>query len=541
MINLIQLSKACFAHSLNFRRGNKRKLSGSANFIGQLFVGVFIALVFCLTYLTNLKLAFSSGDMEALKMFASISLTMFVLYGLFMTSSISISLYYDVNDAPFLCLPISGFELFLARFLLSSYISFIYGGFAIITCSIATCFVLSLSAFSYIVAVVSSLLVVLLISFLSFMLDMVFAKLLRLKGKKNGIVIFATIVSLLGAGCLIVTEFIAPSLVTDAAGSTVDNSLIYSAYQYLKFIVWIGEGLYLINNLNWISLVLLLLVFAACLALCYFLANAFYIRSLSSPYSKKKKNLTAEQKEAKLKRAFSKKGGSLGEYVSREFSNLKSAPVVLISSICIFLSLGLSLLISVFAIPREELGPLFFVIIHSFLMFSFYFPFLSYSMVSLEGKSFIYLKSMPISYKKLVIAKMIPGLFLSLVFDVTMSLIYLGVYSFSYEYWLTVIFTSVTYTMASSALSSLCGTAFANFNYSTPAEIVQRGKGPLIVSVACLFLPCIALFCDLIFAFNFPNLIALGVFVSGIIYLGLALVFFKANIACFKKLINKEF
>lgn len=525
------LVKAVFATTMNARRNPKTKKLKKGTYLPQIISSIIITVVFALSFYMNFS-SYAALDLSLtdLSHYLIPSLAFTILYAFFFSLTLTFNVFFFSDNSSFLPLPISGFKLLSARFLLHLFNTFTYGAGLIFADIIMIPVILGLGPLSIVYAVLISFLLLFSIAFASFIVSCLLARLIDLKSHSNLYTIISVVLSLIGAACLLGSTTFAPDIEVEMLPSLdlapIRESLnsYYSATSFCNFLGYLPfRGVVLETTSDHLSLLYLFLILIALIGIAFLVSNFMYIKTLTINKGRKRK----KQKEERVIKDFSKLNrGKTFIYLKREIGIWKRSPSVLVLSLFSTLSAAVTLLVSGIIVSdslrsvadNPATATLAYMMIHIFLMESIFNPFSGYASISLEGRSFLLLKTLPIDKNRYLLAKIFPSASFSTLLCVLFSIIASAVLRLPASYAAIIFFSALACSLTNSFLSLLFGTIFAKFNYDNATEITNRGIGPFLVSILSFLSPFVSIILDVIFYFYIPQLLWLGILVGAIFY-----------------------
>lgn len=538
MKQFLYLLKATYASSISIRKNNKSKIKKNLA-IPQVLLSLAILIGYGVQFAINLLGYKNVGaDILFIEKYCQISLTFSIIYCLCFTLAFSPSIFFDSNNDAFLCLPITGFKLYLARLTLNFVFSTMYGGSLILAQLLIACVILNLPFYSYIMALLVFIGLIVTINFLSFSIMNLISRIKNLNTNKNFASILNFIFISLGSISLALLTILIPTKNDDM--SSIENmqylvGMLNRYYQWTSFINWSGiipiKSVLLLDSSYYLYILYGGIIDVVLIGVGYLISNFYYIKNLNSGYKKSLKRSDKKKKKYIISKAF-KKSKQINMLIKKEFSILKANPLICFNSLftCIIMGINFTL-IAYFSVPLlNENGfyKLGRILISLFLVMSIYIPFLAYMSISLDGKSFQMLKTFPLNIKKYIFAKMSPCVLFTFIYSIIICIIYFFLFNFSSLEMVFNFILSVSFGLFICMNSFFLGAKFPNFYYSSTSEL-QKGIGPIIVSLLNLVFPSFSFGVNVGFYFLNENLVFIGYLISSIIYLGLTVFFYKMS------------
>ncbi len=549
MNDFLLLVKAVSASGGNLRTDKKtgKKKNRRSVFISPLISGIFLALLFSYIIIMQNYGAVSEGyeltaDLARMQAVWIYSFTM--IWSVFMAAGQAVYIFYTSDNDQFLPLPISGGKLFLARMFRSFYLSLCNSGILAFGMGISVCVSFKLGAGSYFIALLFALLVSVIAASLSFVIASLFALIAPFKKHHvytTAVVVIFTAVAALAIG---IEYSILPTPLLLEEG--IDYSEMYSFFSFVTWIGYVpGKGLLLLETADIQYFFYFILISLGCLLLAYLFGNFFYIKTLEEKGNKRKK--TSKEKDMrKIESVFSlATGHPLLFLLRKEMRTLRKHTGLLISALwsCLVVIVTVITLGTLGTAQLMDAGysdSLIVMVIHMTICMSLWFPFITYALVSLEGKNMLAYKTIPIDTKKLMFAKLLPGFILCSIVALIMNITYGVVYSINPIAVIFMFSSCVAYAFLAVSTVLAIGTRFARFAYVNQMEILNRGWGPFLISLVNLILPLIMLFFDIMFTGFGPwyMLIAFSIEIVACLALGKAM--FDLAVKLFDKKLEED-
>lgn len=540
MKRFLSILKATYYSSLSISFSKRQKKMRSP-FIPQLISGIILVFYFAfLFYESASNIGKLNISNQSIFEYVDIYFTCIIFFGLFMSIAISPSIYFYKGDEAFLPLPIKGRELFLAKYLINIYYSFIYGGTSLLALSIITCISFNLPFYCYILGILASIIETLLLSFISFIVALFFSTFIHFKTSKVALSLYSTIFALIGVLGFIFSIFFS---IEGNDIASIENSIhtIYSNLTFINWIAYIPSKVILVNSpidLQFVGYGLIVLVVTGIIT--FLLADKFYLTRLYSTSSHHKKKKTSH-----IDKVFSlaMKHPFLF-FIRREFYSLSRNSQLFISSLIysiIMLISGISLL-SFFAFSQELALPknILFIVVFALVLTASLQPYLSYISLPLEGKSFYLIKTMPFKSSSYIFSKIVFGFIYTGLINIILFSVFLPLLSFDiYTIILSIPF-SIVYSFSSNLLYLLISIFFSHFDYNNPIEILQKGWGNAIVIIANYLFPALSLITIITFSLFLPNMLYLAVIIDIVFYLGIDILLYFLVKKSFSHLLNKD-
>ena len=315
---------------------------------------------------------------EALLSYLSAHLSAFLCYAFFSCASNNVSLFYAIDDEPFLPLPIKGGRLFLARFTLSLAYAFLYSFLPIVLTMALGGYACLLPTWGIVLSVVMAIFLVVGIDALAFVLVTLVYSLFRIPKNRSATTILSLAFSFLSFLFVLILSF----AVIDGENADAISDEIQAVCSRLSFLDWTvflpRKAMLLEDGLSILSFFSVLALCFLCVVSGVLAGNLFYRRKLVETGKKKKRkedrNVLSEVEKAFL---FSYRHPFLMQ-VKREFLNFRRHSNVLVSSLIgsVSMIVSMAVVIPVVLSLGEEGIPenIVFLLVFSLVLVSLFHP-----------------------------------------------------------------------------------------------------------------------------------------------------------------------
>lgn len=549
MRDFIQLVKAIEASSLTIgKKKNSGKIVKPHTFsLNMLLIGLVMAIslgsqafsVLSKTTMYNIPYA-------EYKNVLTLMLSLYSLYGLFMSLAFASVIFFKGNNDIFLSLPISGNKFFLAKLVLMAFINFVYGGFAILAVGVMICIMLKLSFLAYISVVLFFLFYSIIAPCIVFIIVDLLANFIDFKSGKIATVVFSVLSGILASASMFIISFMSSSIPLEATAETAIQGL-NNYCSHFGFLSWIGylpcKAILLVNGVDFLYIFAYLGIGFLFVALSLLLSRRTYLAHLGKTFTHRKRQHTREEIENKILDNALKIKHLHKVNLKREFSNYRKERTVLINSFILPITMFISLAITLYSFrvtgvfTSYPVVSLMFADCASFT--SLFFVTIPYVALSLEKRELLLLKTIPLKYKELTFSKILPSLVFQLPLAVIMTIVYVFAAPIDVLNIVTVLVLAILYSLAIIALSFFYGVTFPNFNYSTGVELTKRGLGVTLSYISHIVL--VAIVCIIhIVTFNLTLSFWLSLIINGTILLAIAVVFYILSIKQLTKFFHSE-
>ncbi len=549
MSDFLLLVKAVSASNVNFKTDKKtgKKKNRRGTFISPLIGGIFMALIFCYVIIMQNFGATEEGyelTTELAQMQATWVFSFSIIWAIFISATQAIYIFYTSNNEQFLPLPISGGKLFLARMFRSFYLSLCNAGILSFGMSLSICISFGFGVGSYFMALLFALLVSVIAASISFVIASLFAMIMPFKKHHAYTTVVVVIFAIIAAFSIGLEYALLPTPLY------LDEGIDYvEMYNSFSWITWIGyvpsKGLVLSEAADIQYIFYMILITLGSLLVAYLFGNFFYIRTLEERGNRRKKK-PVEKDMQKIDKVFSlATSHPVLFYFRKELITLKKHTGMLMNALwsCIVVIVTVITLGSLGISALQDYGysdSLVVMVIHLTICTSLWFPFITYSLVSLEGKNMLTYKTIPVDTKKLMLAKMLPGFVLSSIVALILNITYGVVYMMNPIAVIFMFLSSVAYGLLAISMVLAIGTRFARFTYVNQMELLNRGWGPFLISITNLLLPVVILFFDILFIGFDPWYMLIAFSLEIIACTALAKVMFDLAVKLFNKKLGED-
>lgn len=552
MRDFFLLVKAIYANSFaNIKQKKGKTVVKRNSLLPMLLTGVVLALVFSGSPLFEIAVAKTGGlALNDILLYLRVYLSVFLVYGFLMACGNNIPIFFSSDDEDFLPLPIKGGKLFLARFTLSLFYSMVYSFLPICALFAGAAILAELPGVSIFFGIVLSLFLVVSLTALSFLfLDVLF---LVFKGgkKRKFSTILAMVFSLLAFILLFVLSFLDPlnSSETETLLQLHQAILQFSGnFYFIDWIVFLPfEAMTFSSSISVLFFFLTIGISVLVLLLAIFIGNRFYIPALVYRGEKKRKKEKEGTIVEKTEKAFDfAYRRSFLFFLKRELGNFKTHSNVLVSSFVSSFAMIVSMAVIIpsvlTSLPEGTLPEnLTFLFVFSLVMTSLFEPYFSFVSLSLEGRSFLLLKTYPIDRKCFLLSKVFFGTAFSFILVFAMMLTFALLSGFGALETIFSLLALLAYSLFTNFLSLLFGIRFAVFSFDNSIELLQRGWGARLVSLTLFFAPLPFIGVVALTSILLPDFLFLGPLILFVLLLLLVYLLYRLCLSSFDKLLKKD-
>lgn len=549
MKEFLLLVKAVYSNAFNGVRHKKGKTTVRRNSLVPLVIsGLVFTFVFAGLPLISLSQMGSIGvPSQDIFSYSRLYLSAFVVYGFFMACCNNIPLFFSGKDEAFLPLPIKGGRLFLARFVLSLFYCAVYSFLPMLLLTALGCYFSSQPPVSLFFSVVLSIFLVIGIDALAFVFVDILFLVFRIRKKKTASTVLAVVFSLLSVSVLLALRFVDPILDNEQITADGIHQAILTMEGYFSFLQWTtwlpGQALDYTGVFSVLCFFLSLLLCLAGLGLAILVGNLSYRSLLVSKGRKRRKKedgIHWKKTEKSFTQAYRHPFIFL---IRREIGNFRQNPNIIVSSVVSSVSIIVSMAIVIPIVLTSGTDfpqNIAFLLVFSLVMTSMFQPYFTYASISLEGRSFLLLKTYPFDKRLFLLSKLFLGTLFSFLVSFIMMLVFSIVQGFGVPETLFSLLALLGYSLFSNLLSLLFGIHFATFSFDNSVEILQRGWGPRLVSFALFFTPLPFIGIVALTSFLLPDYLFVGPLLAFVIVFGLSYLVFRISLKEFDVLLKKD-
>lgn len=496
MKDFIQLVKAVQASSLVVNKKNKNGKKGkkTSMFLNLLLVAVLLNLCFISEFYSFFgKTAGLDMQLNDYYSYILVALTSYSLFGFFMCLIFVSTIFFKGDNDIFLSLPISGNRYFLAKYVLSLYINFVYGGLTILACSIMACILLHLSFLSYLFGILIGIIYIFAIPALCFLILNFLSNFIDFKGRAKSFTIFSTICGIFTALSAIYLS--SSTYLVPAEGS---KDVIVSAMDdyasLFNWINWVGflpaKSILLAKETDFLYFFAYLGIACLILLFALFFSRKSYLSHLGKTFSSKKKPISEKKRQEKFQKSLSLLSHPKKIALRREFSLYKAERGILVEGFIMPCIMSVTFGIFLYSFKGtnmfSDMPSLFQAITCSSLLYAFYYYSLPSCAISLEGRNLLMMKTMPIERKQFIFRKLYPSFLIYYPFSLISALLFFFAAPFSFSYLFSMLVLTLTYPFMIILFSFYLGVRFPNPNYESIADLLKRKTSAILSQVGHL-------------------------------------------------------
>jgi ABC-2 type transport system permease protein len=472
-------------------------------------------------------------------------LSCYQLFSLFINTTFSTSIFFKSSNDCFMSLPIGGNRLFLAKMALSFYINVIYGGLTCLTIGIMSCILLQLPIQSYYLSILIFLLSSLTTPCISFLINNICAYFIDFRKKSKGTLILQIVFTLIGSIGLFSVAFINVAKGANMGQNTLDAANNYLTYfRWLSWISYLPErAIFLENNIDILCLFLYVGLSLILLLFTLFIAKKTYLSNLARTHGKSHKSLSKEKQRIYLEKNCHRLSNPNRILIRREFLNLRSVPEIFVNNYMFPVLMIISFSITLFTLRIsgifKEVDSIYRAMVCSFLCFSFYFHVIPFTSISLEGKNFAILKTLPLSTKNLIRYKFLPSIVYNYPLAILTSVLFFFFGTYSLDFLISVIVIGLFHPLCYMSFCFYIGICFPNLNYQDASSLMKKGWGPTLCHIGHYLLSGIATLI-LLFVSSIMDSLYIAAIILATMFILLSILFLSLSNRKLKELFNRE-
>ena len=542
-MKLSLLLKAVYANTFltKDKKGKTKKPSIVPSLLSSLFLTAYLTYATVLSYLGSKEI---EASQEMMQEFFSYIIACFILMYFFLSAVFSLRMFFGKDITSFLPLPIRGRDLFLAKFLLSFYLSIGYGGLCLLILPPVFFGLEGVPVLNIVLSVFFGILMLFAISGCAFLLSMLLYRLLPLENKKGVEATITTVLVFCGVAFMTLLLLINPSSLHSESleGYEEYATSMFSIGRFFSFFgILPMRGFYQGDIL---SLVLSFLIPIALILASLFLADRFYFTTFGSLRGgKATKKISASEEERRLTKDLERSQNIEKVLFRKEARLLFSQPSAYLPSLMSSLSMFLVFLVlsAIFASSSDtSLTSSLAYTTPVYYLESMMVPLLSYASVSLEKSDHEMNKTYPLTEKKMLAAKVLPStLFYTLLYLVE-GILLLTLTKTSLFDFFPLLFLGLFSGAGSSFFAFYVGCKRATFSWTSPAEITSRGIGPFLVFLYSFLLPGFLLAPYYLFTAFLPSYTFVGYLIGMVPAVLLMLLFYRLSLKAYQQSLSAE-
>ena len=471
MKKLISLIKACMSSDMNlFRVKSKNSNNGKSKLVVPIILGALIFFsIFQYANMMLEELTKYNLEVVVLTLFAALTVVLILVEGMYKTGNM---LFNCKDDNMLLSLPIKKSTVLFIRILKFYVFELIYTFLLFAPAVVAYAMKVQVGASYYVVSTIMVLLLPIIPIVISAIYGMIVSGISTKFKMKNAVQIVITM------AILVVVMFLSfnmqSNMATLAKSADKVNGFITSIYYPAKAYIS------LVTNFNLFELILFIVINTSIFTLFVILFGSIYFK-INSRIKVIKKSKT----NSKFK---IKKRSTLFSNIRKELNRFFSTPVFVVNAafgLVLFLILCIatawkfdSLLAAVFngetAINPDGLKQYVPLVLFVFITLASLMSSITSSMISLEGKSFNILKSLPITSKKIIYSKVLTAIFIMLPFILIGDIIFFVRFKFSVIQILLTLIFSIVLPFAAEIFGIIINLKYPKMDAENDTEVVKQ-------------------------------------------------------------------
>ncbi len=519
MKDFFQLVKAVQASSLVVNK--KTKKGKKAKAVNMTLSLLLVSLMLNLCFVSEFYSFFGKTvglDMQLSDYYSYIlvALTSYSLFGFFMCLIFISTIFFKGDNDIFLSLPISGNRYFLAKYVLSLYITFIYGGLTILICSVMTCILLHLSFLSYLFGVLSAVIYIFAVPALCFLILNFLSGFIDFKSRSKSFFIFSAICGILSTFSALYLSS-STGIVPAEGGKDVIVSAMDAYASPFNWINWVGflptKSLLLMKGVDFLFFFAYLGIACLILLFALFFARRSYLSHLGKTFSSKKKQIPEKKRQKKFQKTISLLAHPEKIALRRELSLYKAERGILIEGFIMPAIMLATFGISLYSFKGtgmfSDRPEVFQALTCGMLLYAFYYYSIPSCALSLEGRNLVLMKTMPIEKKDFIFRKLYPSFLIYYPVSLMSAIFLFFAAPFDFSYLFSILLLTLTYPFMIILFSFYLGVRFPNPNYESIADLLKRKASAILSQVGHFIFFILESFVLITFAFfNCPLWIA---------------------------------
>ena len=489
MKKLISLIKACMSSDMNLFRVKSKNNNGKSKLVLPIFLGILIFFsIFVYANMMLEELEKYNLEIVVLTIFAALTVILTLVEGIYKTGNM---LFNCKDDNMLLSLPIKRSMVLFIRILKFYVFELIYNFLLFVPAVVAYAMKVHVGVSYYVVSFIMVLLLPIIPIVISAIYGMIVSGISTKFKMKN---VFQTVITM---AILVVVMFLSfnmrGNMETLAKSGEKVNEIITSVYYPAK------AYLRLVTSFNIFELILFIVINVCIFTLFVILFGSVYFKINSRVKVIKKGKTKSEYKIVKRSVILAN--------IKKELNRFFSTPVFTVNTgfgLVLFIVLCVaaawkydSLVASVFngetAMSPDVAKQYVPLVLFVFVAITSFMSSITSSMISLEGKSFNILKSLPIKPKKVLYSKVLTAVLIMLPFILVGDIIFFVRFKLSIIQMLIVLVASVVLPLVAETLGIIVNLKYPKMDAENDTEIVKQSMSSgvcVIIGLISSFITC---------------------------------------------------
>ncbi len=535
MKKIMSLLKACLTDNMNlFRIKNKNQSETSKKILPILVALLFLFSIWSYANMIMEPLVEIHQEVVLLTLFILFSVILTIVEGIYKSGNL---LFNCKDDDLLLSLPIKKSTVLFIRVFKFYVFEVLYNGLFLLPAMLVYIRYVSVNITFYIVSLLALLILPIIPIIISCIAGGIISLLSSKFKKKNLTQIIFTTILLVG---IMYLSFNLQGLISQIAQNATNindiiTKLYYPAGMYIK----------LITEFNIIDLTIYILIHIALFTTAIF--------ALSKIYFKTNSKMKIAKSGVKTKGYTIKTRKPMVALIKKELNRFATSPVFVINAgfglvlyviACILAVIRFDSLVSSFAeqgiaISTDGIKAYIPVILFGLICFASFMSSITSSMISLEGKSFNTLKSLPVKPFTIIISKVLTAVLIMIPFILIGDLIIFIRFNFNIIEVLMILIASIVLPIVAETIGIIINLKYPKMDAETDTEVVKQSMSTMIAVLLGMILTGLCIFGIVQAAMlGMPTdlVILLGIVINSIICLGLLTYLNKNGEKDFKKI-----
>ena len=536
MKKILSLIKACMSDNMSLFRIKSKSKSKKTKVILPIFLFIFI--FFYIVGFSNMiiePLIGINSEYVLLTLFVTFTTIITFVEGIYKSGSL---LFNSKDDNLLLSLPIKKSTVLFIRIFKFYVFEVLYNSMFLMPAMVVYAYYVKVNILYYIVSVIA----LLLLPIIPITISCIIGGIINSSASKFKHKNFAqTIITILLLVFIFYGSYNLESAIKNLAqNASLINSVITKIYYPLKLYIR------LVTNFKIIDFIQFILINILIFAISIIIFSRIYFKINSSTKAVK---LSKKNKNSKYK---IKTNSPIKSLIKKELNRFANTPVFVINTAmglaifligCILISIKfdsiISTLIEDIPISVEQIKSYIPVILFGFVCFSSLMSSITSSMISLEGKSFSILKSLPVSSFKIIISKVLTAVIIMTPVLVVGDIIMFIRFSFNLIEVLMILISSIILPLVSETIGIIVNLKYPKMDAENDTEVVKQSMSSAIAVFVGMIFSGITIFIivkGLEYSINIDILIALVLGIYTILCMNLLIYLNKVSIKEFNKI-----
>ena len=536
MKKILSLIKACMSDNMSLFRIKSKSQSKKTKVILPIFLFIFI--FFYIVGFSNMiiePLIGINSEYVLLTLFVTFTTIITFVEGIYKSGSL---LFNSKDDNLLLSLPIKKSTVLFIRIFKFYVFEVLYNSMFLMPAMVVYAYYVDVSISYYIVSVSA----LLLLPIIPIIISCIIGGIINSSASKFKHKNFAqTIITILLLVFIFYGSYNLESAIKNLAqNASLVNSVITKIYYPVKLYIKLVTNFKIVDFIQFILINILIFI----ISVSIFSKIYFKINSSTKAVKLSKKNRNSNYK---IKTSL-----PIKSLIKKELNRFANTPVFVINTAmglaifligCILISIKFDSLINTISedipISVEQIKSYIPVILFGFVCFSSLMSSITSSMISLEGKSFSILKSLPVSSFKIIISKVLTAVIIMVPVLVVGDIIMFVRFSFNIIEVLMILISSIILPLVSETIGIIVNLKYPKMDAENDTEVVKQSMSSAIAVFVGMIISGITIFIivkGIEYSINIDILIALVLGIYTILCMNLLIYLNKVSIKEFNKI-----